>query len=205
MNTAFEPEAPVALRPALTKPEQILRGAVQEFLARGYAAASMDRVAAAAGVSKATVYSHFGDKETLFKAMVECLAKQRMQVIMEDLDRTLPPREAMRKLMQLALIDCCGNAEFQDFKRMLVGVSGQFPELAKTFVEHLAKPGIQELTNYFEECPAFNFPDPEATARIVVGAIVHFGMVQSLLHGAEIVPMEPERLVAALEYLLFPG
>jgi TetR/AcrR family transcriptional regulator, regulator of autoinduction and epiphytic fitness len=205
MNPAIASQTPTDQRPAVTKTEQILRGAVQEFLAKGYAAASMDRVAAAAGVSKATVYSHFGDKETLFKAMVEFLAKQKMRVIMEDLDRSLPPREAMRKLIQLALIDCCGNAEFQDFKRMLVGVSGQFPELAKTFVEHLAKPGIQALRDYFEECPAFDFPDSEATARIVVGAIVHFGMVQSLLHGAEIVPMEPERLVAALEYLLFPG
>jgi TetR/AcrR family transcriptional regulator, regulator of autoinduction and epiphytic fitness len=204
MNTVIASQPSPLPRLPETKTEQILRGAVQEFLAKGYAAASMDRVAAAAGVSKATVYSHFGDKETLFKAMVECLAKQRMQAIMEDLDRTLPPRQAMRKLIQLGLIDCCGNAEFQDFKRMLVGVSGQFPELAKTFVEHLAKPGIRELTNYFEECPEFQFPDPEATARIVVGAIVHFGMVQSLLHGAEIVPMEPERLVDALEYLLFP-
>ena len=51
----------------MSKAETILQGAMQEFLAKGYSTASMDRVAAAAGVSKATVYSHFGDKETLFK------------------------------------------------------------------------------------------------------------------------------------------
>ncbi|HAG82353.1 MAG TPA: TetR family transcriptional regulator, partial [Cyanobacteria bacterium UBA12227] len=38
------------------KTEAILDGAMQEFLAHGYAATSMDKVAATAGVSKATVY-----------------------------------------------------------------------------------------------------------------------------------------------------
>jgi TetR/AcrR family transcriptional regulator, regulator of autoinduction and epiphytic fitness len=186
------------------KSDQILQGAMREFLARGYAAASMDRVAAAAGVSKATVYSHFGDKETLFKMMVERMARGRIMVIMSGMDYSLEPRLAMRKLIRLAIDDCCGNQEFQDFKRMLVGVSGQFPELAKTYVENLSKPGIEALTAYFRDCPGFNFPDPEATARVVIGAVVHFGMLQNILHGAEVVPMEPERMVEALEYLLFP-
>ncbi|MEM7595548.1 MAG: TetR/AcrR family transcriptional regulator, partial [Cyanobacteria bacterium P01_A01_bin.83] len=48
------------------KTEAILTGAMKEFLANGYAATSMDKVAKTAQVSKATVYSHFGDKESLF-------------------------------------------------------------------------------------------------------------------------------------------
>lgn len=186
------------------KTEQILQGAMQEFLAKGYAAASMDRVAAAAGVSKATVYSHFTDKETLFKTLVQQMAQGKIQAIMSHLDDSLEPRLALRQLMTLAMDDCCGSQEFQDFKRMLVGVSGQFPELAKAFVEHLSKPGIQALTEYLKKCPAFDFPDPEATARVAIGAIVHHSLLQHILHGAEIIPMEPERIVAALEYLLFP-
>jgi TetR/AcrR family transcriptional regulator, regulator of autoinduction and epiphytic fitness len=187
------------------KTDQILQGAMQEFLAKGYAAASMDRVALAAGVSKATVYSHFVDKETLFKTLVERMARGKMQAIMSHLDYSLEPRQGIRHLLTLAMEDCCGNQEFQDFKRMLVGVSGQFPELATTFVKHLSKPGIQALTQYFRDCPAFNFPDPEATARVVIGAIVNFGMLQKILHGAEVIPMEPERIVDALDYLLFPN
>jgi TetR/AcrR family transcriptional regulator, regulator of autoinduction and epiphytic fitness len=187
------------------KSDQILQGAMQEFLEKGYAAASMDRVATAAGVSKATVYSHFGDKETLFKTLVERMARGKIQAIMSRLDYSLEPRQALRQLIAAAIDDCCGNQEFQDFKRMLVGVSGQFPELAKTFVENLSKPGIEALTAYFRDAPGFNFPDPEATARVAIGAVVHFGMLQHILHGAEIVPMAPERMVDALEYLLFPA
>jgi TetR/AcrR family transcriptional regulator, regulator of autoinduction and epiphytic fitness len=186
------------------KTGQILQGAMQEFLARGYAAASMDRVAAAAGVSKATIYSHFGDKETLFKTLVEQMAKERMRAILGGMNYDLEPRQALRQLFREAMDSCCDNPEFHDFKRVLVGESGRFPELAKTFVEHLSKPGIEALTQYFRDSPAFDFPDPEAIARIVVGGIVNFGMVQQILHGEEIMPMEADRIIAGLEFLLFP-
>ncbi len=186
-----------------SKPEQILHGAMQEFLARGYAAASMDRVASLAGVAKATVYSHFRDKESLFKSLVESMAKQRMQAIMSRLDMNLPSREALKSLFCYAVEDCYENPEFHDFKRVLVGESGRFPELAKTFVEHLSKPGIEVLTAYFRDSPEFDFPDPEAIARIVIGAMIHFVLVQKIMHGEDIIPMDIDRLIAGLEYLLF--
>jgi TetR/AcrR family transcriptional regulator, regulator of autoinduction and epiphytic fitness len=203
MNIAVESTVKSSPRESI-KSAQILDGAMQEFLARGYAAASMDRVAAAAGVSKATVYSHFGDKEKLFKALVEQMAKQRMQSILSHMDESLEPRQALRNLFCDAMDDCCHNAEFHDFKRVLVGESGRFPELAKTFVEHLGKPGIEALSGYFRRSPAFDFPDPEAIARIVVGGIVHFGLVQHIMHGQEIMPMDADRVIDGLEYLLFP-
>ena len=56
-----------------SKAEKILSGAIQEFLVRGFAGTTMDGVAAAAGVSKTTVYSYFQDKESLFLALIERL------------------------------------------------------------------------------------------------------------------------------------
>ncbi len=194
----------ILVPPIRSKTDQILHGAMQEFLARGYAAASMDRVAAIAGVSKATVYSHFGDKESLFKSLVESMAKLRMQSIMARLDMGQDPRTGLKSLFRYAVEDCYENPEFHDFKRMLVGESGRFPELAKTFVAHLSKPGIEALTDYFRESPAFNFPDPEAIARIVIGGMIHFVLVQKIMHGEEIMPMDIDRIIAGLEYLLFP-
>ncbi len=55
------------------KVEAILQGAMQEFLANGFAGTTMDKVTAAAGVSKTTVYSYFQDKEKLFIALIERL------------------------------------------------------------------------------------------------------------------------------------
>jgi len=55
----------------LGKRAAILEAAKRMFTRSGFEGASMDQIAAEAGVSKLTVYSHFGDKEALFGAAVE--------------------------------------------------------------------------------------------------------------------------------------
>ena len=52
------------------KQRRILEEAERLFLSRGLRAASIDEIAAAAGVSKVTVYKHYGSKDDLF---VECV------------------------------------------------------------------------------------------------------------------------------------
>ncbi|ACD16293.1 TetR/AcrR family transcriptional regulator [Paraburkholderia phytofirmans] len=51
----------------------IVDAAIEEFLAAGYDATSMDRIAARANVSKRTVYNHFPSKEALFAAILHQL------------------------------------------------------------------------------------------------------------------------------------
>ncbi|MBK5004070.1 TetR/AcrR family transcriptional regulator [Pseudomonas sp. S32] len=72
MQTTMSNDAPSGPgRPKdLAKREAILEAAKALFLSLGYASTSMDAVAAAAGVSKLTVYSHFTDKQTLFTSAV---------------------------------------------------------------------------------------------------------------------------------------
>ena len=72
MQTTMSNDAPIGPgRPKdLAKREAILEAAKTLFLSLGYANTSMDAVAAAAGVSKLTVYSHFTDKQTLFCSAV---------------------------------------------------------------------------------------------------------------------------------------
>ncbi|MEQ5838475.1 TetR family transcriptional regulator [Paraburkholderia acidicola] len=55
------------------KRSAIIGAAIEEFLATGYDATSMDRIAARADVSKRTVYNHFPSKELLFAAILHQL------------------------------------------------------------------------------------------------------------------------------------
>ena len=52
------------------KKDGILDAALEVFLTEGFTGASMERVAAAASVSKMTVYRHFESKEALFLATI---------------------------------------------------------------------------------------------------------------------------------------
>jgi len=54
----------------MTKRAAILDAARQMFTRHDFVNASMDQIAACAGVSKLTVYNHFGDKDTLFSTVV---------------------------------------------------------------------------------------------------------------------------------------
>jgi TetR/AcrR family transcriptional repressor of mexJK operon len=60
----------------------ILDAAKQLFALGGFADVSMDRIANEAGVSKLTIYSHFGDKEALFS---EALRLQCEEMLPDDL------------------------------------------------------------------------------------------------------------------------
>lgn len=51
----------------------VVSAAIEEFLAAGFDATSMDRIAARANVSKRTVYNHFPSKEALFAEILRQL------------------------------------------------------------------------------------------------------------------------------------
>jgi TetR/AcrR family transcriptional repressor of mexJK operon len=74
----------------LAKRRAILDAAKNLFVRNGYASTSMDAVAAEAGVSKLTVYSHFTDKETLFSAAVVARCEEQMPELFVDLPRDMP-------------------------------------------------------------------------------------------------------------------
>lgn len=58
----------------------IIDGAIDVFISMGYELASMDKIAETAGVSKRTVYNHFGSKENLFQAIVDDFLAQRQSL-----------------------------------------------------------------------------------------------------------------------------
>ncbi len=178
------------------KAEAILTGGMQEFLAHGYAGTSMDRIAAVAGVSKATVYSHFRDKEGLFTALIEQSVQGKFRSIFEhSSDLQAEPKIFLRELA-IRFSDMSTNEpQFLNFMRLIIGESGRFPPLAQAFVRNVERTSFQMLHQYLAACPQLKLADPEASARIFIGALVHFEIVQEMLHGKDIVPMERDRLI----------
>ena len=186
---------------SLEKAEAILEGGMQEFLAHGYAATSMDRVAIAAGVSKATVYSHFQDKEGLFTALIQRLVEGKFRSIFDLTNEKVlqtAPEIILQDLANRVLNTGMNEPQFLNFMRVILGESGRFPQLARAFVRNIEQTSFKMLRQYFTTCPQLKLSDPEATARIFIGTLVHFMIVQEMLHGKDIVPMERERLIENL-------
>jgi len=192
-------EASSAMTPAAQlKREQILQGAMQIFLQNGYEGTSMDRVAAAAGVSKITIYKHFQDKEGVFTALIEQVTSQRFQTVFGDLDFNEKPAIALRKLAQKLLEMMAIDEEYIAFLRLLIGESGRFPELAQLFIRTLPHKVWALLRDYVAAHPELRSPHPEATARIFVGVLISHVMTQKVLHGQAIAPINQDILIDSL-------
>jgi TetR/AcrR family transcriptional repressor of mexJK operon len=76
---------PVIHRPGrrkdLAKHDAIIRAARALFASQPFELVTMEAVAAQAGVSKMTVYSHFDDKETLFETIVLAISGQMIDAL----------------------------------------------------------------------------------------------------------------------------
>ncbi|MEL6553157.1 MAG: TetR/AcrR family transcriptional regulator [Cyanobacteria bacterium J06621_11] len=200
------PSSRTERKKSAAKSAAILEGAMQEFLAKGYAATSMDRVAAAAGVSKATVYSHFHDKSSLFAALVQKLAEDKFRATSFDPrdERTMKgePRVVLTQLAEEVLDESACDPQFCEFMRLIIGESGRFPELSAPYIQNVAKPLIEGLTRYLSACEDLKLDDPEASARTFMGTLIYFVMLQRVLGGAELMPMEGDRIVTTVVNLI---
>src|SRR3954467_430326 len=67
----------------------IVHAALDTFVREGYARASVDAIAAAAGVSKRTIYDYYGDKQTLFVSTLHETMAGHAAEIQDLLVRTL--------------------------------------------------------------------------------------------------------------------
>ncbi|WP_371186131.1 TetR/AcrR family transcriptional regulator [Thalassotalea maritima] len=70
-----------------TKRKSILAAASQCFCDNGFAASSMDAIAKAAGVSKQTVYSHFGNKDELFLEVIKQKCQEFQDAVLPTISR----------------------------------------------------------------------------------------------------------------------
>lgn len=178
------------------KREQILQGAMQVFLSQGYASTSMDRVAAAAGVSKQTIYSYFQDKQGLFTALIERVTIDRMQHIFRAEELSDEP-ELLRYFAE-SFLQKMANPEFLSLLRIIISESARFPELANLYTRTVIQRGRSILTDYFQRHPELRIADPEATAQIFCGSLISFLIAQEILYGKEVAPLAGDRLVNAL-------
>ena len=178
------------------KAKQILHGALPEFLKHGYNRTSMDKVAKSAGVSKQTLYSYYSDKDGLFTALIQDLAFEKFQILWSKPLEGEP--ETVLREIAYRLLDNVSDQNHLKFARLILAESDKRPDLSQLFLKTVAKPSIEILTNYFQEQEEFNFADPEATAMIFIGSLIHYVINQELLHGKEVIPMDKERYVKNL-------
>jgi TetR/AcrR family transcriptional repressor of mexJK operon len=137
MNTSSPPDlSPLQHR----KRSAILDGAKAVFLSQGFGLATMDDVAAAAGVGKQTVYRHFKSKEALFVGLVGSMCAQVGGVLASAQDEQSDgsPEDELRKLGWV-LAQILIAPDYLRLYRAIVAEAERLPELGQVFYENGAK------------------------------------------------------------------
>lgn len=122
------------LRPSSeAKREAIIAAAARAFFADGYEAVSIEQVAADAGVSKVTVYSHFGGKPGLFSAAVEAeCARMGKAISLEDIG-TGPIEERLTNLGR-TFQAFLSRSEIVNAERRIAAETERDPEIGACFL-----------------------------------------------------------------------
>ena len=186
------------------KADTILDGATQEFMTHGYAATSMNQIAAAAKVSKPTLYTYFQDKAGLFVALMDRFAhrQQMLSWLQDPLTLSEDPSVVLHRLATEILDQFAGEQLSFFMIRTIIGESARFPALARAFVAKTEQQNIQILTQFLTAHPQVHVADPEIAARVFMGTLVHHIIKQKILHGQEVVEIDRERLITGLVALI---
>jgi TetR/AcrR family transcriptional repressor of mexJK operon len=164
--TDSSPDAASASAKPDRKEGQILAAARDAFLAHGYAGTSMDMVVGLARVSKATLYSRFPSKESLFAATMSAECERRGMRFAPGEFAHLPVDEALRQIggRFMALVQ---SPEAVRLMQIVTGEAVRFPELGRVFFESGPARARAAVAAYLSEASArgvLALEDPEFTA-----------------------------------------
>jgi TetR/AcrR family transcriptional regulator, mexJK operon transcriptional repressor len=115
------------------KREHLLDIAAERFLARGFAAVSIDELVAAAGQSKTNVYSWFGGKEGLFLAAVDKLLETLLVPLVDNDFAKLPLGHGLHALAETVL-DIVLRSDALALHRLIVSEAPSFPDIARAWM-----------------------------------------------------------------------
>lgn len=128
----------------------IIAAAREVFLALGYSATSMSRIAARARVSKQTIYNYFGSKDALFGRIVRERCQQLLEVMRPNTGVAEHPEDALTRLAH-DFVDNMLTPEALAFYRTLVTDSQRSPELRSIYYRAGPEFAVATLATYLEQ------------------------------------------------------
>ena len=158
----------VGRRGSAVKRTAITEAARRVFLREGYTRASVDAIAADAGVSKRTIYNHFRDKEELFATIVAessaAVAEDFTEVAARQLD---DPSDAESALVGFGVEWASPGSRRPDhgaLVRLLMAEATHFPGIVRVWRETGPEPvhrGLAEQLRAMADRGLLEIPDGE--------------------------------------------
>jgi AcrR family transcriptional regulator len=197
-------------RPAI-KGDQIRAAAQRLFLQHGYAGASMDAIAAEAGVAKQTLYRYYPSKESLFTDVLRQLLTAHLPAAL-TVDVTHVPLtsradlEAALRAFAQASVASALQPEALALLRMIVAETPGVPHLAALVRAAITERGgvtVRGLLERAQRQGLVAISDADAAARLFVGGVLTYVLSDGLFAPADVPqPPAPTRLAALVQLFM---
>jgi AcrR family transcriptional regulator len=192
MSAVPAPSATHTGRPRSSEADQAILDATVELMAEhGYAGLTMAAVIAKSGVSSATLYRRYADKDELVMAALECMKDGAYHLDTGSLEGDI------RSLLLAVARDMHGSTG-----RLMVTMLGDFymhPQFGALVRKRMIESKRKDLEAMFvravDRGEIAEVPDPQIASELLVGPLVH----RMLLGGTPPTPAFVDRL---LPYLL---
>lgn len=168
----------------MARRQAILTAARRLFVEKGFEKTTLSDIIAVAGGSRATLYEHFGDKEGLFRAIME----EDNAMILSGLapaqgDEHMTP-EAGLTAFALHLVKALLNEETTATVRILIAEGDRVPDIAEAFFRIGPENAIGRLADYLQllsDRGDLHIDDPAAAAQAFLGMVTGNLLVRRLI------------------------
>ena len=179
------------------KRREITEAATELFLRNGYSGTSMEEIAAAAGVSKQTMYKQFTSKEALFVDIVSRVVNEAGDVVYtvaRELDESKDVEAALRALARRQL-ELVMTPRVLQLRRLVISEADRFPQLGQAFFDQGPGRTIEAITATFERLAhrgELDLEDPKLAAAHFNWLVMSVPINTVMFLGSGSIPSEEE-------------
>ena len=179
------------------KRRAVLDAAREVFLRGGYLGTNMDEIAALSGVSKQTVYKHFGSKEALFVEIVTSMTTGAGDTVHDRLPEPAEGDDLAEYLREYAYrqLTVVLTPDLMRLRRLVIGEVPRFPELARVLHEGGPARAMRAMAALFERLAGegrLAVDDPETAASHFNWLVMAEPVNRAMLLGDGAIPSQEE-------------
>ena len=181
--------------------QRLIEAAGEVFCKEGFRGASVDRIAAAAGVAKQTLYNHFPSKEALFEESIRLGVRE---IVVELTDAAGDFRERLLAF-SLALRVRLLSPEGLNWYRTMIAEVSRMPELGRIVWRQGPCQTQQHLADFLQSAMdrgELRRDDPMFAADMLNSMLVNLDRTRGLLTGDFDAAADPQRVESIVNCFL---
>lgn len=169
-------------QPQSDRAKRLLISAEKLFLVHGYKGTSLQMLIEQAGGSRRTIYAEFGNKEGLFKAVLQQKVSE-VQLILADTGNIQHPRESLIKVCFTFLSKLLEPNMVTLFK-LLINTTQDIPGIGNLIYQHALVEGPKGLADFLQqlnELGSIKIDDPHQASHLLLGMVKGHLHIRALL------------------------